>query len=369
MSRGYGADNDTWAMLGTWDVLRAQGRYVPSRFQGYPLAEVAIGSTSELAGHWLSGALSAALGCACIALTYDLVHRRLHDRTNTILFVSVLAATPVFVIAATTSVDYLYGLTCFLAGWVLLERNRSPLAVGVLFGLAAAGRITYLPLGLLVIVLAPGVPRIATPWIKSIGATLFVGIGAYVPALVAAHGSLSSFSADRPTDQGLSGFAARAGLKAVSVLGIVASVILVAGVVFALRTLRAQHTTVGGERWLLAPIALLVAIWVWLPLEPSYLLPVLVLLLVWLSGSGLVAAMRPIMITIVVSLIVFAWADPQLFAYTYQSRYGHGTCAATKATGFTIRPHIIAGPLLSYPHEMDVTAQCNERVRKLQFDR
>jgi hypothetical protein len=76
LASGYGADNDTWLMLGTWDAITTQGRYVPSRFQGYPLAEIVIGAAADLGGHWLSGAASVVLGVASASLLYDLLRRR-----------------------------------------------------------------------------------------------------------------------------------------------------------------------------------------------------------------------------------------------------------------------------------------------------
>ena len=52
------------------------------------------------------------------------MRRRTGEATSAALLVAVLGLTPAFVIAATTSMDYVYGLALFLAGWAVLERRR-----------------------------------------------------------------------------------------------------------------------------------------------------------------------------------------------------------------------------------------------------
>ena len=128
---GYGADNDTWLMLGTWDVLVDEHRYVPSRPPGYLLPELVIGATADVGGHWLSNLVSILLGTTTVVLLYGLLRRRTADPATALLLVAVLAVTPAFVIASTTSIDYVYGLCAFVAGWTLLESGRPTWLGGV----------------------------------------------------------------------------------------------------------------------------------------------------------------------------------------------------------------------------------------------
>jgi hypothetical protein len=368
LGAGYGADNDTFGMLGTWDVLRAEGRYVPSRYQGYPLAELGIGSSSEVGGHWLSGLVSLVLGCACVALTYHLVRRRTRDLSFALTCAAVLATTPVFVIAASTSVDYLYGLAAFLAGWTLWERRSSWIVVAALLGLAAAARISYLPLGVLLILMAPRAD--ATRPRRSVTVVVAVSIAflAYVPSLRSPQGGLRAFRADRPTDEGWLGVAVRAIVKGTDVFGLIGSLVLVVGLVAGVRSLRRRSTPMGGERWLLVLLAVLLLLWIWLPVEPSYLLPAVVVFLVWLSSTSLASNVRPVLTGLVACLVLYGWVDAQALSFTYASRYGHGTCDATRATSATIGFHLEAGPLLGYPDEVHRTADCNQQVRRSMFD-
>lgn len=65
--RGYGLDNDTYAMLATWQEMVHHGRYVASRYTGYIVAEFAIGAAAAWGGAVaanLAMALCAAVGLA-----------------------------------------------------------------------------------------------------------------------------------------------------------------------------------------------------------------------------------------------------------------------------------------------------------------
>ena len=40
---GYGSDEDTLPMIGTFETILNSGRYMSSRFTGYPVSEIIIG--------------------------------------------------------------------------------------------------------------------------------------------------------------------------------------------------------------------------------------------------------------------------------------------------------------------------------------
>jgi hypothetical protein len=367
---GYGADQDTFLMLATWDVLRDEGTYLPSRYQGYPLAELSIGASSEIGGHWLAGAVSVALGVASLLLTYDLARRRLQTRLDAIILTSVLAATPVFVIAATTSADYIYGLTAFLAAWSLLERRDSPVLVGFLLGLATAARISYAPLGLALVLLHPEM-RARGHQARATAALAITTVVAYLPTLLGAEEISAVFTADRPTGQGIAGLLGRSALKSVDVLGVAGSVVA-ALIVVAIWQRRAHATdtsTTNHERWLLAMLAIVVGLWIWLPVEPSYLLPGVVIALVWTSSTGLVAALRPLLLLLVAVVVAYGWWSPELVTVSYESRYGLESCAVTEASGATLSPHLDPGVLRDYPTQVAQNSRCNDVAREARSSR
>ena len=205
---GYGADNDTWLMLGTWDVLVDEHRYVPSRPPGYLLPRSSIGAAADVGGHWLVE--------RCVARprrararrappARAAPHRRGRDRPRCSSRCS--AVTPAFVLAATTSMDYVVGLAAFLAGWALLERRPArPRAGGLVLGLAAASRLAYAPLGLVVVLLGPGRARPPRDRGRRRRPALAVVTIARRPSRrYRFTGDLSFLTAERPTGQGVVG--------------------------------------------------------------------------------------------------------------------------------------------------------------------
>lgn len=354
-AHGYGADNDTWLMLGTWDVLVDRHRYVASRPPGYLLAEVAIGALAEVGGHWLSNGASVGLGVATLVLLHRLVRRRT-GTVDAALLVAVMAVTPAFVAAATTSIDYLYGLCFFLAGWWALERGSPTPLAAVLLGVGGAARLTYAPLGLVVLLAGPGRSR---PRSERVAGALVVAVTTAVAYVLPwrAAGGLEFLSPDRPTAQGVLGIAGRALFKGGDLLGLAGSLTAVVAVVLALRS-RGR-----GERWLLALLAVQLALWGWLPAEPSYLLPGLAAVLVWLARPHVGPATRWALVTLAATLVAYAFVDVRLVEIDHVNRYGYDTCAPTEATGARWRPHVRRGPLLDHPAMSDALRACNERQR------
>ena len=137
--------------------------------------------------------------------------------------------------------------------------HRAAWCGGLLLGLAAASRLAYAPLGLVVVLLGPGrvaagararaSPRRSWPSSLAIG---------YVPALRFA-GDLSFLTAERPTGQGVVGVLGRAVLKGGDLLGLVGTVVAVVVVVLVVRSARAQRRPAAGEWWLLVVVGVQLA--------------------------------------------------------------------------------------------------------------
>jgi hypothetical protein len=365
---GYGADNDTWLMLGTWDVLVDEHRYVPSRPPGYVLAEVAIGALADVGGHWLSNLASLVLGGATLVLLHRLLARRTEDPWTAGVLVAVLAATPAFVIAATTSMDYVYGLSLFVAGWWLAE-SRRPLVVGaLLLGLATAARLAYGPLALVVVLVGPGRTRPLRQRLAAVAVSGTVAALAYVPPWRFA-GDLSFITAERPTGQGVVGLLGRAVLKGTDLLGLVGTVVAMVLLVLVVRHGRAGGRPVIGEWWLLVVVGVQLVVWLWIPAEPSYLLPGLVALLAWVARPDMGASAGRAACVLVGALALYALVDVRIVDVDHVNRYGYDTCDATEATGARLRPHVTVGPLLGQPETSDRLAACNTQQRAGQAQR
>jgi hypothetical protein len=145
---GYGNHDDIYRMLSTWRSLWSEHRYVSSRFQGYLVPELVIGASSQLGGYLLSNLVSAVLAVGSLYMFHTLLSR-ITTSLTALLATAVVGTNPYWVIAATTSTDYVYPAFLFLLGIMCLLHERFRFA-GVLFALAVSARLTYGPMGVLV---------------------------------------------------------------------------------------------------------------------------------------------------------------------------------------------------------------------------
>ena len=141
---GYGNDDDTYRMLTTWKILINEGKYVPSRFQGNLIPELTIGLASEIGGFYLANLMSIVLSVSSLFIFYKLLLR-----ITTVLIASLsvlaIASNPFWIIASTTSMDYVYGAFFFILGLFLLIKEK-PRWAGLLFAAAVSSRLTYGPM-------------------------------------------------------------------------------------------------------------------------------------------------------------------------------------------------------------------------------
>ena len=152
LGHGYGSDPDAWRAIMVARHLLATGAYVPSRPPGYPLPEyvdaamVYLGLGSSTGIGLISALLSGVSAALFFRLLLPLGRSRATAGTLAMSFMLVVY------VASLGAMDYLWGLTFFLAA--TLSALSSRIWVTALFlGLAAASRPTYalaiIPLALL----------------------------------------------------------------------------------------------------------------------------------------------------------------------------------------------------------------------------
>lgn len=141
---GYGNHDDIYRMLNSWRTLIFEHRYVPSRFQGYLVPELSIGLASQVGGFYLSNLVSVLLSVSSLLIFYWLLIR-ITTRLNAVLAVAMIASNPFWIIASTTSTDYIYPVFFFTLGPFMLL-NAKPRLAGLIFALAMSSRLTYAPM-------------------------------------------------------------------------------------------------------------------------------------------------------------------------------------------------------------------------------
>lgn len=152
LGHGYGSDPDAWRAIAAAQHLLDTGKYVPSRVPGYPLPEYVdaimlyLGAGSSVGIGLISSLLSAGSAALFLHLLLPL------GRTRAVAGTLAMSFTPVFYVAGLGAMDYVWGLTLFLAATACMLSRRVWLAA-VFLGLAAASRPSYalaiIPLGLL----------------------------------------------------------------------------------------------------------------------------------------------------------------------------------------------------------------------------
>lgn len=136
---GYGADDDVFRMIDSGQDLFLNHTYHPSRFQGYLIPEITIGVTSLIGGHYLSNFISVLLGVGVLYLFYYFISK-IFDREISLVLTLIVGFNPYFVIAASSSIDYIYGLFFFLTGTFSLHKKHYTVAA-IIFALALSSRM------------------------------------------------------------------------------------------------------------------------------------------------------------------------------------------------------------------------------------
>jgi hypothetical protein len=138
----YGSAADAWRVVVAARHLIATGVYVPSRFPGYPLPEYfyALLLKVGLSSAYMFELPVAILSGIAVGLFFFLL---LPFGYIAAIGLSLsLAFTPVFFIASSASIDYLYGFAFFMAATLAAFRG-AVLWSSLFLGLAVASRPTY----------------------------------------------------------------------------------------------------------------------------------------------------------------------------------------------------------------------------------
>ncbi len=150
LTAGYGADPDAWLVASAATTLWTSGRYIVSRFPGYPLHEIISAPLVGLGGWTASNAGTLAAALVLAWLWYRVAGKL--GKHPPVLFFSLLCA-PLFLTNVATTMDYLWSLACLLGALDAALEEREVVS-GILTGIAAGFRPSNLtiaiPLALLI---------------------------------------------------------------------------------------------------------------------------------------------------------------------------------------------------------------------------
>jgi len=140
MNIGYGGDADAWRVALSAYWIRDHHEFCPSRLPGYPVHELA--SAAVIRGGWLATNTLTLLVSLIGVWFFARIVRKL-EVPHAALIVIGFAFTPLLWINSMATMDYMWALTFILGCYCFLLDGKVPLA-GVMLGLAVASRPTSL---------------------------------------------------------------------------------------------------------------------------------------------------------------------------------------------------------------------------------
>ena len=120
---GYGDNINNYGMLNSWQVMVANGVYVPSRFQGNLPSELIIGTLAFLFGPIGPDSFSFILSIFALCLLFYFFYALKQDWKTSALAVATVAANPFWMNASSTTMDYIHPIPIFLFGLFLITKT------------------------------------------------------------------------------------------------------------------------------------------------------------------------------------------------------------------------------------------------------
>ena len=276
---GYGTDIDVGQVLLAGDRIR-NGDYAPSRNPGVPVVETIVGLLDPVGGHILVNLATVGALAFTIVGTARLVRAWGHDNGD--LVALALLASPVTLIAGTSTGDFIWALAFFVWGALTHLQGRSVLA-GVLFGLAIGSRSTTLLL-VAAFLVADGWDRAhRRRCLTTAAVALPLGAALFVPSWLSYDRTFEFLNAT----EGWGGFANNVGRLAVknyAAAGLALVVVVALAVPALVRSLRRWYAD-PLLRFAVLGLVVTEALFFLVPWKLAHLIPCLMALVLWVAAS------------------------------------------------------------------------------------
>ncbi|MBM4328962.1 MAG: hypothetical protein FJ118_17585 [Deltaproteobacteria bacterium] len=210
-----GLDGDAIRGMMAAESLATEWVYHPSRLPGNPLFEYLLAIVAPVGGHILANLMVLGFFFACIAAFFLIVRERKHP----FLLVAFFALTPLLVVNAATTMDYIPGLAMILWSYVMAGKDRITAAfalAGLAIGFRLSNAVFLAPLGLFAYVAGQGIGRV----LLHVSLGMCLGLVFYLPIL--AEFGLTMFQAPPHPFHGLS-YVLFTGYKFLMALGPIAT--------------------------------------------------------------------------------------------------------------------------------------------------
>ena len=275
---GYGTDIDAGYLVEAGERIRLFD-YAPSRNPGVPVVEAIVAVLDPL-GHVAVNLATAAALAATVVGCARLVRAWGHDNGDVVALA--FLASPIALVAGTSTGDFVWALALFVWGALAQIRDR-PVVAGVLYALAVGSRSSTVVLIAAFLVAdawdRSGRRRALVAAAVAVPSTLLL----FVPAWLSFDRSLG-FLEHTESWNGLANNIGRFGVKVYGVAGVAMIVVVALAVPALVRSLR---------RWNVDPLVRFGAlgfvatmtVFLLFPWKPAHLLPSVFTLVLWIAAS------------------------------------------------------------------------------------
>jgi hypothetical protein len=278
---GYGTDCDSESVMKTAKRIAENDRYIPSRLPGYFVHEFSTAILFKLGGSFLSNV--GTMFMSLLTIYFFIQICQYHDIPHKYLLALFLILHPLYWVNSTCTIDYMWALALLFAGYMFLKKKNYVLA-GILTGLSVGTRLSSV---VFVVALLTSYVLAREPdkdkVIFSVIISVMVGAVLYLPSFVYVGGNLKFLTYDMG-QMNWFGRVARFVYKNIYFLGLQTFVALLFTVPFIVRGFKQNYKDYKNILiFSLLIIAGFEAMYLKLPLEMTYLLPMLPFVLILLG--------------------------------------------------------------------------------------
>jgi hypothetical protein len=358
---GYGYDIDTYDMLRTWQYVIYNHEYLPSRFQGYIVAEFIIGLSASLGGALASNLAVLAFSICGMIATFLIAKELKVDRP--LLVVAAMMSNPFIAIASSTSMDYMIAYALFSFGILLYLKGALLLSV-VFLASACGARLPYFlismfAVGSLIASSNLALGRKCTEIFVFSSVLFFISGLFYLPVWIAHGLDFSWLDAALPDEQGFFGLVVRFIYKLTYLFGPLAALLIfiILGY-YALfrRSYFSKLFTQDRRTAFLLSISVIFAnllIFLRAPIEISYLIPIVP----FVAILFLTADLRQLVYVMIIGGIFHSLIRVQVLETEHRPT---GDCGPTQAIGAQPTLELTKGKLLRELDNLELQEKCNK---------
>tara|TARA_A100001011_G_scaffold91683_1_gene96337 strand:- start:14088 stop:15266 length:1179 start_codon:yes stop_codon:yes gene_type:complete len=269
---GYGSDEDTLPMIYVFEAKLHDGRFVSSRFTGYPVPEIGIGFLSYFFGSFAANSATFLFHLIGLLLIFISFEEKI-DFKKLNFFLLLCLSSPVLFFENLEPMDYSWAFLFFSIGTFFYSRKIFELAI-LAFGFAIGSRLNFLIFSMMIIFFFNFHENINIKRKITIFFCAFIVGGLfYLPIWFFNSFNLDWISAARPTEQGLLGLFTRFSFKTWSAIGYLQFFLILFGFRYLNKKDFNDKTTL-----LIILIISNLLLFLYIPAELSYLQPAIIFL-------------------------------------------------------------------------------------------